>query len=185
FCCIVLFSFVGIYAQTQGLAGQAAVEVSKILGVGAMLVMNFIMVTSAASTLDSAFSSASKMVVIDLGDAAKVSVSRGRLVMVLFALAGTIPIFFNPEILSATTVSGTMVLGLAPVFLLWKLKAHPLSFHLAVSVGVIFGIILAIGAWPANWVFFAGKYGDLLSVNLIATALCFILYLLPSMLKND
>jgi hypothetical protein len=99
--------------------------------------------------------------------------------MVLFALAGTIPIFFNPEILSATTVSGTMVLGLAPVFLLWKLKASPLSFHLAVGTGILFGLVLAIGWWPVSWVFFPGRYGDLLSVNLIATLLCFILYLLP------
>lgn len=184
FICIVLFSFVGVYARTQGLEGQAAVEVSKLLGVAAMLVMNFIMVTSAASTLDSAFSSAAKMVVVDLGKPALISVSRGRIVMSLFAIAGTIPIFFNPEILSATTVSGTMVLGLAPVFLLWKLRAHRLSFHLAVGAGIVFGVVLALGWWPNDWVFFAGKYGDLLSVNLIASLLCFILYLLPIAVKK-
>ena len=179
FVCILLFSFVGIYAQTEGLEGQAAVEVSKLLGVGAMLVMNFIMVTSAASTLDSAFSSAAKMAVMDLGKVEQQSVRRGRWVMIFFAIAGTLPIFANPEILSATTISGTMVLGLAPVFLLWKVRAGALSFHLAVGVGVVFGILLALDAVPESWVWFPGKYGDLLSVNILGTVLCFVLFLLP------
>lgn len=179
FFCILLFSFVGIYAQTKGLAGQAAVEVSKVLGVGAMLVMNFIMITSAASTLDSAFASASKLFVVDLGKPENKTVSRGRWVMVFFALAGTIPIFFNPEILSATTVSGTMVLGLAPVFLFWKLKAGPWSFHLAVGAGIVCGLLLALGLFPENWVWFPGKYGDLLTVNILGTIACFLLFLVP------
>lgn len=179
FICILLFSFVGIYAQTQSLSGQAAVEVSKLLGVGAMLVMNFIMVTSAASTLDSAFSSAAKMAVVDLSTKDKQTVGRGRLVMVLFAIAGTLPIFANPEILSATTISGTMVLGLAPVFLLWKVKAPAVSFHLAVGVGIVLGVLLALGAIPEGLVWFPGKYGDLLSVNILGTVACFVLFLLP------
>jgi len=153
--------------------------VSKLLGVGAMLVMNFIMVTSAASTLDSAFSSAAKMAVIDLSKPERQTVKRGRWVMVLFAIAGTLPIFANPEILSATTISGTMVLGLAPVFLLWKMKAGPTSFHLAVGVGIVLGILLAFGAIPERLIWFPGKYGDLLSVNLLGTGLCFLLFLLP------
>ncbi|MEM7038379.1 MAG: sodium:solute symporter, partial [Bacteroidota bacterium] len=119
FVCLTLFSFVGIFAQTQGATGQAAVAVSKMMGVGAMLAMNFIMITSAASTLDSAFSSFSKLVVVDLGQQTP-TVNRGRVIMVVFTLAGTMPVFLNPEILSATTVSGTMVMGLAPVFLLWN-----------------------------------------------------------------
>lgn len=185
FFCILLFSFVGIYAQTQGMSGQAAVEVSKVLGVGAMLVMNFIMITSAASTLDSAFASASKLFVIDLGKPENQSVSRGRWVMIFFAIAGTLPIFFNPEILSATTVSGTMVLGLAPVFLFWKFKAGPWSFHLAVGAGIIFGLLLALGLFPEDWVWFPGKYGDLLTVNILGTIACFVLFLVPLIILNN
>ncbi len=184
FICILLFSFVGIYAQTKGLSGQAAVEVSKLLGVGAMLIMNFIMVTSAASTLDSAFSSAAKMAVIDLGTKEQQTVGRGRLIMVLFAIAGTLPIFANPEILSATTISGTMVLGLAPVFLLWKIKAKAISFHLAVGVGIVLGVLLALGAIPEQLIWFPGKYGDLLSVNILGTVACFVLFLLPTVFRR-
>lgn len=185
FFCILLFSFVGIYAQTKGLAGQAAVEVSKIMGVGAMLVMNFIMITSAASTLDSAFASASKLFVVDLGKPENQTVSRGRWVMVLFAVAGTLPIFFNPEILSATTVSGTMVLGLAPVFIFWKLRAGPWSFHLAVGAGILAGLVLAFGLFPAEWVWFPGKYGDLLTVNILGTLACIILFLVPFIMQKN
>ncbi len=58
---IVLFSVIGIYAQSQGMEGQAAVEVGKAFGVIILLVINFIMITSAASTLDSTFSSFSKL----------------------------------------------------------------------------------------------------------------------------
>ena len=179
FVCIVAFSFVGIYAQFQGMEGQAAVEVSKTLGVAGMLAMNFIMVTSAASTLDSAFSSFSKLGIVDLKLKKPPTVGAGRILMLIVAAGGTLPIFFNPEILSATTVSGTMVMGLAPVFLLWRTKAGPLSFHLAVGAGVVIGIGLAAGWIPKQLIFFEGKYGDLLSANLWGSLVCFSLFLIP------
>lgn len=184
FLCIVAFSFVGIYAQFEGMEGQAAVEVSKTLGVVGMLAMNFIMVTSAASTLDSAFSSFSKLGTIDLPRKKLPTVTTGRILMVIIAIAGTVPIFFNPEILSATTVSGTMVMGLAPVFLLWRTNAGPVSFHLAVGAGMVIGIGLAAGWIPEEWVWFEGKYGDLLSANLWGSLVCFALFLIPLAIRN-
>jgi hypothetical protein len=71
------------------------------------------MITSAASTLDSTFSSF-EIVSLDLNLGK--SVTFGRLSMVIVALLGTIPVFLNAEILSATTISGTTVIGLTPVF---------------------------------------------------------------------
>ena len=176
FVCILLFSFVGIYAGLHGMKGEAAVEVARSLGIGMMLVMNLIMITSAGSTLDSTFSSFSKLVVVDLGNAAKVSIGRGRIAMIVLAIAGTIPVFLNPEVLSATTVSGTMVIGLAPVFLCWNMPIPPLGFHLSVWTGVIIGLLLAFGWIPASFIWFSGAYGDLLSVNIIGTLLCFALF---------
>ena len=176
--CVLLFSFVGIYAQTQGMQGQASVEVSKTLGFAMALLMNFIMVTSAASTLDSAFASFSKLVVIDLGNGQAVSVSRGRLAMVVLTIIGTIPVFLGPEILSATTISGTMVLGLAPVFICWQWKVPKLFFHISVGIGIILGIALAVGIWPQSWQFSDGKYADLLAVNALGTILCFIVFII-------
>lgn len=184
FLCIVLFSFVGIYARQQGMEGQAAVEVSRSLGIISMLIMNVIMITSAASTLDSAFSSSAKLVVDDLGQATRRPVRKGRIAMILFAMAGTLPIFANPEILSATTISGTMVLGLAPVFLFWNRPAPRWSFHLAVGAGIVVGIIVALGQFPKALVFTTGRYSDLLAANFWGTLLCFALFGLPFLLRN-
>jgi len=176
FLCILLFSFVGIYARLQGMQGQAAVEVARSMGPVMMLVMNLIMITSAGSTLDSTFSSFSKLLVVDLGRREQISISRGRLAMLLLAVLGTVPVFMGPEVLSATTVSGTMVIGLAPVFLCWNAKVPPLGFHLSVWAGIGIGVTFALGLVPKALVFFEGPYGDLLSVNLWGTALCFLLF---------
>ena len=183
FICITLFSLVGLHARLLGLEGQAAVQVSQLLGAGLMLLMNFIMITSAASTLDSAFTSGAKLAIKDLQIFKLVSVNNGRIAMSIFAILGTLPIFLNPTILSATTISGTMVLGLAPVFLFWEKGGGPLAFHLAVGAGLIVGVMLATGNWPESLVFFNGKYGDLLSANIVGTLLSFLLFGLASLKK--
>lgn len=173
--CITLFSGVGIYARIQGLEGSAPVAVGRHLGVGALLVMNFIMITSASSTLDSTFSSFSKLVLLDLGRFQPITVSKGRLVMAGLALLGILPIFLNPDILSATTVSGTMVIGLAPVFICWQWRVPRWTFHISVSIGLATGIVLLIGCPPAL-LWFDGKYGDYLSLNGLGTVLCFAVF---------
>lgn len=182
FSCILLFSFIGIFAKFEGLQGQATVEVSKLLGVTVMLLMNLIMITSAASTIDSTFSSSSKLVIIDLGNKSFATVNKGRLAMIVVALIGSVPIFFGADILSASTISGTMVIGLAPVFIFWNRKMPKLSFHLSVWTGVALGILFAIGEIPSALIWFGGKYGDLLSVNLWGSGLCFVLYFAPALL---
>ena len=185
--CILLFSFVGIYAQLEGLQGQAPVAVSKALGLGMMLMMNFIMITSAASTLDSTFTSFSKLILIDLGKAQALTIRKGRITMIIVAIAGTLPIFFSPEILSATTISGTMVIGLTPIFIFWKIKAPESSFLWSVSISIIIGILFTAGLIPESWYFFEGKYGDLLSVNIIGVLLCTLVFWLPILMtrKNE
>ncbi|MEM7575308.1 MAG: sodium:solute symporter [Bacteroidota bacterium] len=178
---IILFSFVGIYGQQQGLTGasDAPVFVAESFGLLMMLIMNFIMVTSAASTLDSTFASFAKLTVVDMGNPRKVSVSRGRIAMVVVALVGSLPILLQPEIITATTLSGTMVMGLAPVFLLWWLKAPPLSFYLSVGIGLLLGILLLLELYPESFVFNEGKYAADLVMNAIGLVLCFLGFLLP------
>ena len=180
--CIILFSVIGVYAQSQGMAGQAAVEVGKAFGVVMLLVINFIMITSAASTLDSTFSSFSKLLAIDLKLGQ--TVSFGRLSMIVVAVLGTLPIFFDAEILSATTISGTMVIGLTPVFIFWKSKAPKISFHLSVFCGIIFGFLLIFRLFPENLIFTTGKYADLLWINFWGILCCLILYFAPTWIKK-
>jgi SSS family solute:Na+ symporter len=180
--CIVLFSIIGVYAQSQNMEGQAAVEVGKAFGVVILLLINFIMVTSAASTLDSTFSSSSKLVAIDLKLGK--NLKTGRLVMAVVAILGTIPIFLGAEILSATTVSGTMVIGLTPIFLFWNLKTPKISFYLSVICGLLFGFLLVFNSFPEQLIFTTGKYADLLWVNIWGILSCIILYLVPVWTKK-
>jgi len=181
--CIVLFSIIGVYAQSKGMQGQAAVEVGKAFGVVVLLIINFIMITSAASTLDSTFSSFSKMLSVDLNFGNDISF--GRASMALIAILGTIPVFLDAEILSATTISGTMVIGLTPVFVFWKVKAPKISFHLSIICGILFGFLLVFNAFPEELIFTEGKYADLLWVNVWGILSCILLYLIPSWIKKQ
>ncbi|PIB23392.1 sodium:solute symporter [Maribacter sp. 4G9] len=180
--CIVLFSTIGIYAQSLGIVGQAAVEVGKAFGIVTLLIINFIMITSAASTLDSTFSSFSKLIAVDLKFGNTLSI--GRWSMAFIAVLGTIPIFLDGEILSATTISGTMVIGLTPIFIFWKGKAPKISFHLSVLCGLIFGLFLVFNWFPEQFIFTTGKYADLLWINVWGILCCTLLYFIPTWLKK-
>jgi len=91
----------------------------------------------------------------------------------------------GPAIILATTISGTMVMGLAPIFLLAFLpRAGALSFHLAFWPGIVLGVLRVaenvIGAplFPA-WVSLgSGKYAVDLGVNIYGLLLCTAGYLL-------
>ena len=234
FLCILLFSFVGIYGGMVGAEKPAAVAVATLLGTPLLLVMNFIMITSAASTLDSTFTSFAKLAVVDMGPSASSggggaagamsgreareelldgwelgerdtseelatlnaseepsrgfsaqSVSAGRWAMVVITILGTVPVFFSPEVLKATTVSGAMVMGLGPVFCLWWIKAPPLSFYLSVGFGLLCGILLVLGVWPEALWLTTGKYADLLSVTVVEFVGCLGLYLAGAYLGGE
>ncbi len=182
--CIILFSFVGIFAKMKGLEAPATIGVAKFFGTVLLLVMNTIMLTSAAATIDSTFTSTAKLVHIDLLNEKGISVSKARLTMIAIAVFGTIPIFFNPEILSATTISGTMVMGLAPIFVCWNLDAPKISYFASVILGMLFGFWLVFYPVPAFMHLSDGKYADLLSINLFGTIACFIVFLLPILFKK-
>jgi solute:Na+ symporter, SSS family len=182
--CILLFSLVGIFAAQKNMSAPVILAVSKLFGLPMLLLMNTIMLTSAASTIDSTFTSAAKLVHVDLLKERGISVSKARVTMIFIAVFGTIPIFFNPEILDATTISGTMVLGLAPVFLFWKIKAPKASFFLSVLTGIAFGLWYIFFPIPEWMLFSEGKYATLLSINIFGTIGCFGAFFLPIIIKK-
>jgi hypothetical protein len=99
--------------------------VAQALGVGALFVMTVLMIAAAGSTLDSTFASLSKVVAQELpavaGRQPPASALRyGTVAMIAIAVFGNLPMIAGAEILAATTLSGTMVMGLAPVFLLQR-----------------------------------------------------------------
>ena len=181
--CIFFFSFLGIFLQLKGIGPGALSELGALFGPVLLLMINFIMIVSAASTLDSSFASFSKLAAIDLGIGKTVKV--GRITMIIVAIAGSIPIFFDPAILSATTVSGTMVIGLTPVFLFWRWSAPTISFYSSVLAGIAIGVCFALDLFPNNLVFTEGPYNKLLWVNIYGVLLCILFYFLPFLfIKN-
>ncbi len=179
---IFLFSLVGVFGKLNGASSSELSKFGELFGPIMLLLINFIMIVSAASTLDSSFSSASKLIAVDLKRGATLKV--GRWSMLFFAIAGTVPLFFNPAILSATTISGVMVIGLTPVFLFWKQKAPPISYYLSLFVGILFGVLAATDVIPDAFLFIEGPYNDLLSITIISLLSCFSVYFAPIVLQR-
>lgn len=187
FACVFAFSLVGVHARLEGLplSDNVPASVAGSLGLGALFVMTVVMISAAGSTLDSTFSSLAKSVAQELpmlaGRAIDANPIRiGIWAMVAFALLGNLPMIAGTDILKATTISGTMVMGLAPVFLLARFAGgSPWSFHLSFWTGIALGLLATLGWIPASWAIGDGKYALLLGVNLYGLILCFAGFLLP------
>ncbi|MFQ5846754.1 MAG: sodium:solute symporter [Candidatus Methylomirabilales bacterium] len=183
---ILLSSLIGIYAYKEGLsfADDAPRVVGASFGLGILFAMNVIMLCSAGSTLDSTLSSISKGAGVDLPTVGferwRGRVGAGKVAMIAIALLGNLPLFAGASILQATTISGTMVMGLAPIFLLHFLASVPrASFHLAFWSGLGLGILYTLGWLPSALAIGDGRYAMLLGVNLYGLLLCTGLFLLP------
>ncbi len=183
---ILLSSFIGIYAFQQGLAftDDAPRVVAASFGLGILFAMNVIMLCSAGSTLDSALSSISKGAGVDLAalgfERWRGRIGVGKAAMVAIAILGNLPLFAGASILQATTISGTMVMGLAPIFIFHFLPSVPrASFHLAFWTGLGLGILYTLGWIPTACAIGDGKYATLLGVNFYGLLLCTGLFLVP------
>jgi Na+/proline symporter len=192
---ILLFSLVGIYAAVFGIEGQPILAVPALFGLPMMLVFNAIMLTSAGSTLDSTFSSVAKLTARDWfnrrGVPTELQAYLGRWGIVAIAILGNLPLLslyfgdrVGPAIILATTISGTMVMGLAPIFLLAFIPtAGPLSFHLAFWPGLLFGVLRVIeNAFSTQifptWVSLGvDKYALDLGLNVYGVLLCTVGFL--------
>lgn len=187
FVCIFAFSLVGVHAKLEGLPSGDNMPGTVALAFGPLpyLLMTVVMVMAAGSTLDSTFSSLAKSAGQEVPLLAgrtpgPRAVTVGMWAMVAIAVLGNLPMIAGTDILKATTISGTMVMGLAPVFLLAPLVRHsPWSFHLAFWPGVLLGVLFTLNAIPQSWAIGTGKYALLLGANLYGLAICFAGFLLP------
>ncbi|MDE2371923.1 MAG: hypothetical protein KGN16_23340 [Burkholderiales bacterium] len=192
FVAIFAFSLVGVQARLQGMAPSANVPaaVARGLGFAGYFAMIVVMVTSAGSTLDSTFTSLSKLVARELPLLAgrmpsPKAMTIGSLTMVGFALLGNLPMIAGASILKATTISGTMVIGLAPIFIFsGRVRRSPASFHLAFWTGIVLGFMDALGLVPQAWAIGSGKFGLLLGTNFYGLLLCTAGFFLPLMLPG-
>jgi len=84
------------------------------------------------------------------------------------------------QALDATTISGTVVLGLGPPILLLEfVRGHrPLSFHLPFWFGVALGIAVLDKQDFSFWQIGDGSYKELLGVNVYGSLISFGLFIL-------
>lgn len=188
---IVLFSLAGVYALAAGVPDDApvAVAVPATLGLWMALLFNAVMLTSAGSTLDSTFSSSAKFVSRDwpdkTGNCTRGQMRRGRWAMAIIAILGNLPLLslyikgVGPAVIAATTISGTAIMGLAPIFLLaWLPRVGPWSFYFAIWPGLAIGILKAIDVFSGVAVFppflhiGTGAYAEDLGINVWGLAVC-------------
>lgn len=187
---IFLFSLVGLYGREFGLHGPAYVAVPEAFGLAILMIFNGLMLLSGGSTLDSTFTSTSKLTSIDWEGGIRVPAASqmrvGRVSILAIAVIGNLPLLsvylgdrIGPAIIAATTISGTMVMGLAPIFLLaWVPSAGRLGFHLAFWPGLVLGGLTAVETFsktrilPAGLALGSGPFATDLGVNVFGLLLC-------------
>lgn len=195
-------------AELSDVTSGAPWAVSQTMGTAIYSLVNIIMVTSGISTLDSTFTSCAKLCGPDihgyldcgkpmrLADATVKHVWIGRAGMALIAVVGTLPLLDNPAELDATTIAGTVVMGLgAPIYMLaflpeqlmWRGK-RPLAFLVPVLVCAAIGITYQLGttkdrtkqlmyksvAHSVDFSYLAigeGSYKTILGVNILGACL--------------
>ncbi|MEG0323932.1 MAG: hypothetical protein RR619_08035, partial [Raoultibacter sp.] len=193
FLAILIFSLIGIHARLEGmpLTSNVPAEVGAATSMAAFFAMALLMIFAAGSTLDSTFSSLSKLVARDLphtlgkdlGDKARVI---GMGAMVLFAFIGNLPMLVGTDILAATTISGTMIMGLGPIFLLHgRVKPTKLGFHLCFWIGIALGFAYSFApGLVAGLAIGDGKSAVLLGVNLYGLIACTLAYVIPGLIAQ-
>lgn len=191
FLAILLFSLIGVHAMLNGLITKgvdAPVVVAQSLGVLAYFFMAIIMISAAGSTLDSTFTALSKLTARDLpGILGKTPKTNPRIIgivfIVVFGIVGNLPMLSGASIITATTISGTMIMGLGPVFLMHGrkgIKPTKLGFMLAFWIGMVLGIwdvvdVASLGFMNIG----AGKYANFLGVNFWGAIVCWLAYIIP------
>ena len=169
--CIVAFGMFGIQASLVGAEYEGEL-IGTWAGMfpawifGALLIS---LLVSALSTLDSALSSASRLCVEELGVAPR-SLNGGRVVMVLFMLAGAaLTLWGNATLFDAVAVSGTASMFLTPVLivgLVMQLQIARWSYLVAFSAAMIGAVLYFARAatWAAALLPKGHKYEQLLAI---------------------
>lgn len=200
---IALFSLAGVYALAVNVPSDSPVPVAvpAVIGLWMALLFNAIMLTSAGSTLDSTFSSTAKFVSRDWpaeqGDCTSAQVRRGRWAMAAIAVIGNLPLLslyikgVGPAVIAATTISGTAIMGLAPIFLLaWLRSAGRLSFYLAFWPSMALGVLKVVEAFggiavfPSSIDIGTGTYAQDLGINVWGLMVCTTGFLLGTLIES-
>jgi Na+/proline symporter len=152
--CIIGFGFFGIQASLMGAAYEG-----QLLGTWAVMFPTWVFIllmvsllVSALSTLDSALSSAARLVVEELNWAPR-SLTGGRVVMVVFmVLGGALTLWGNATLFDAVAVSGTASMFLTPVMVavfMLDLKVARWSYLVAFAAAIGGAFIYFARGWAS------------------------------------
>jgi Na+/proline symporter len=173
--CILVFAMLGVFAGIVKIGDEGMIStLTRLFGEHCMLIFVFALVISALSTLDSTFSSASKLVAVDMG-IVKPTAANGRWVMLAFLIGGGLFLLLDSkDLYAAVAVSGTASMFLAPVifFNIWGNRstetwALVVTFIAAIGGGALY--MLESGG-HINWMEaafgYSHKYSKLLIICL-------------------
>ncbi|MGH1542683.1 MAG: sodium:solute symporter family transporter [Arenicella sp.] len=186
-CAILMFALLGVFAGLNQAEGENLIStMTRLFGIPLMVAFNAALIISALSTLDSTFSSASKLVIKDMG-LLKPTLNNGRLVMLVFLIVGGLFLLWDSkDLYAAVAVSGTLSMFLLPVivFCIWGNKdVHLWPLVLTFAVAVLGGVMYVIESagyvqWMEPWFGFSHKYSKLLIICLIIMAVGCISFLM-------
>ncbi len=193
FIAILLFSLIGVHAFLDGMsygASSAPVVVAESLGIVAFFAMAVIMISTAGSTLDSTFTALGKLTARDLPGILGYRPKHVRLIgiifMIVFAVVGNLPMIMGVDIITATTISGTMIMGLGPIFLLHGVvKPTKVGFMLSFWIGMVLGIVDVVSPDLLGFMDIgAGDNANFLGVNLWGAIVCWACYLICGLIAQ-
>ncbi|MBM1557267.1 sodium:proline symporter [Sulfitobacter mediterraneus] len=172
--CIIGFGFFGIQAGLSGAAYEG-----QLIGTWALMFPSWVFVAlmisllvSALSTLDSALSSAARLVVEELRLAPR-SLGGGRIVMLAFMAAGTaLTLWGNATLFDAVAVSGTASMFLTPVLIVGLVMGRPVAlwaYLVAFGAAILGAFAYFARSWPTVAAFLpeGHKYEQLLVICVV------------------
>jgi Na+/proline symporter len=172
--CIIGFGFFGIQAGLTGADYEG-----QLIGTWALMFPPWVFVAlmisllvSALSTLDSALSSAARLVVEELRLAPR-SLGGGRIVMLVFMTAGTaLTLWGNATLFDAVAVSGTASMFLTPVLIVGLVMGRPVAlwaYLVAFGAAMLGAFAYFARSWPTVAAFLpeGHKYEQLLVICVV------------------
>ena len=152
--CIIGFGFFGIQASLAGAAyeGELIGTWATMFPAWVFVALMISLLISALSTLDSALSSAARLVVEELKLAPR-SLNGGRVVMLGFMAAGTVlTLWGNATLFDAVAVSGTASMFLTPVLIVGLVMQRQIAawaYFAAFGAAMLGAFAYFARAWPA------------------------------------
>ncbi|UWR12847.1 sodium:proline symporter [Sulfitobacter mediterraneus] len=172
--CIIGFGFFGIQAGLSGAAyeGQLIGTWAGMFPPWVFVALMISLLVSALSTLDSALSSAARLVVEELRLAPR-SLGGGRIVMLAFMAAGTaLTLWGNATLFDAVAVSGTASMFLTPVLIVGLVMGRPVAlwaYLVAFGAAILGAFAYFARSWPTLAAFLpeGHKYEQLLVICVV------------------